>query len=52
MKLSDYGKELGLSYITVYRYWKQGLLNGYQLPTGTIIIDDKKPLKEKENDSK
>ena len=40
MKLSDYAKKLGISYSTAFRLWKAGNLNGYQLPTGTIIIND------------
>jgi len=40
MKLSSYAKKLGISYSTAFRLWKAGNLNGYQLPTGTIIIND------------
>lgn len=41
MKLSDYAKKLGLTYRTVWNYYKDGkLVNAYQLPSGTIIIDD------------
>lgn len=38
MKLSDYAKKAGISYRTAWRWWKQGILTGYQSPTGTIII--------------
>ena len=38
MKLSTYAKKLGISYKTAYRHYKKGILNGYQLPTGTIIV--------------
>jgi len=38
MKLSDYAKKAGVSYRTAWRWWKQGNLTGYQLPSGTIII--------------
>ena len=38
MKLSDYAKQAGLSYQTVWRMWKRGELNAYQLPTGTIVV--------------
>lgn len=38
MKLSDYAKKLGVGYRTVWRLWKSGKLNAYQLPTGTIIV--------------
>jgi len=40
MKLSDYAKKVGISYRTAWRWWKQGDLKGYQLPSGTIIITD------------
>lgn len=40
MKLSQYAKSIGISYTTAFRHWKQGLLKGRQLPTGTIIIYD------------
>ena len=40
MKLSDYAKKTGISYRTAWRWWKQGNLTGYQLPSGTIIITD------------
>ncbi len=38
MKLSDYAKKLGISYTTAWRLWKQGKLDAYQLPTGTVIV--------------
>ncbi len=38
MKLSEYAKQLGISYQTAWRMWKRGELNAYQLPTGTIIV--------------
>lgn len=40
MKLSTYAKEVGINYKTAWRYYRQGLLKGYQLPTGTIIIEE------------
>lgn len=39
MKLSAYAKQLGLSYKTVWRMWKRGELNAYQLPSGTVIVE-------------
>ncbi|MGK7901044.1 MAG: GUN4 domain-containing protein [Hormoscilla sp.] len=39
MKLADYAREVGVSYRTAWRWWKSGALNGYQLPSGTIIIN-------------
>jgi putative resolvase len=32
-------KKIGVSYNTAWRMWKSGQLPGYQLPTGTVIID-------------
>lgn len=44
MKLSEYAKKAGVSYRTAWRWWKQGDLTGYQLPSGTIIITDRNNL--------
>jgi hypothetical protein len=38
MKLSTYAKQLGISYQTAWRLFKDGKLNVYQLPTGTVIV--------------
>jgi len=40
VKLSGYAKKLGVSYKTVWRLWKAGKLDAYQLPTGTIIVSE------------
>src|SRR5438876_2421993 len=40
MKLSNYAKELGIHYNTAYRMFKRGQIAGYQLPTGTVIIEE------------
>ncbi len=48
MKLSKYAKEVGVSYRTAWRWFKSGEISGYQLPSGTIIIDPKvKPTSHK-----
>lgn len=39
MKLSDYAKSQGVSYRTAWNWWKQGIIKGRQLSTGTILID-------------
>lgn len=39
MKLSSYAKKIGISYNAAWRMWKRGQLPGYQLPTGTVIVD-------------
>jgi len=41
MKLSDYAKKLGITYKTAWRLWKQGKLDAFQLPSGTIIVNVK-----------
>jgi putative resolvase len=38
MKLSEYARQIGITYKTAYRMWKAGQLDAYQLPTGTIIV--------------
>jgi putative resolvase len=40
MKLSAYAKTLGISYRTAHRLWKAGKLDAYQLPTGTVIVQE------------
>ncbi len=40
MKLSNYAKKLGIHYNTAYRMFKRGQIAGYQLPTGTVIIEE------------
>ena len=40
MKLSDWAKEKGISYLTAYRWFKAGKIpNSKQVETGTILID-------------
>jgi putative resolvase len=40
VKLSDYAKRQGISYRTAWRWFKAGILNAEQMPTGTIIVRD------------
>src|SRR6266571_2093512 len=40
MKLSSYAKKLGIHYNTAWRMFKRGQIAGYQLPTGTVIIEE------------
>jgi putative resolvase len=44
MKLSDYAKQVGVTYKTAYQWWKAGQLDAYQLPTGTIIVREPKAV--------
>ena len=39
MKLSTYAKQLGISYSTAWRMWKRGEVAGYQLVSGTVIVN-------------
>lgn len=40
MKISDYAKKLGISYKTVWRWFKDGKIKGYKMPSGTVIITE------------
>jgi len=40
MRLSQYAKQLNVTYKTAYRWWKAGQLDAYQLDTGTVIVRD------------
>ena len=43
MRLSQYAKQMGVSYKTAFRWWKAGKLDAYQLDTGTVIVREKVP---------
>ncbi len=51
MKLSDYAKNKGISYLTAYRHWNKGYITGEQLPSGTIIVHEPTESKVKNNDT-
>lgn len=38
IKLSEFAKQQGISYITAHRHWKADAINGVQLPSGTILV--------------
>ena len=40
MKLSDYARQIGVTYKTAYLMFKRGELDAYQLPSGTIIVNE------------
>ena len=40
MRLSQYAKQLNVTYRTAYRWYKAGRLDAYQLDTGTVIVRD------------
>ena len=49
MKLSQYAKQQGISYSTALRWWHQGVIRGYQAPSGTIIVEaDSKQARARE----
>ena len=50
MKLSTYANKLGISYKTAWRMWKDGNIeHAYQLPTGTVIVEEPTQRKELHN---
>ena len=40
MKLSQYAKKAGISYKTAWRWYKAGILDAYQTPSGMIVVRD------------
>lgn len=48
MKLSDWAKKEGISYLTAYRWFKDGILpvKAYQSDSGTIIVQDSSEIAE------
>lgn len=44
MKLSQYAKQQGISYRTALRWFRAGAIAGYQAPSGTIIVQEEKPV--------
>jgi putative resolvase len=38
MKLSQYAKKMGVTYKTVWRWYKAGQLDAYQTPTGMVVV--------------
>jgi predicted site-specific integrase-resolvase len=50
MKLSEYARQVGVTYRTAWNGYHAGKLRGYQTPTGTIILQEEAeqvPLREK-----
>lgn len=44
MKLSQYAKQQGISYRTALRWFRDGTIQGYQAPSGTIIVMEREPV--------
>ena len=40
MKLSQYARSVGVTYRTAFRWWQDGQIKGYQLPSGTIVVTE------------
>ncbi len=49
MKLSHYAKQQGISYRTALRWFRDGTIQGYQAPSGTIIVTEREPVQAIEN---
>ena len=48
IKLSEYAKSIGVTYMTAYRHYRKGMLDTKQLKTGTVLvkISDEKPIRD------
>ncbi|MGZ3616854.1 MAG: IS607 family transposase [Ktedonobacteraceae bacterium] len=44
MKLSQYAKQQGISYRTALRWFRDGTIQGYQAPSGTIIVTEREQV--------
>src|SRR5947207_15637638 len=44
MKLSPYARRAGVTYKTAWRWYKAGMLDAYQTPTGTIVVREEQNL--------
>lgn len=47
IKLSDYAKMNGVTRQTAYKWWRDGKLDGIQLDTGTILINQENDMEVK-----
>ncbi|GHO65114.1 resolvase [Ktedonobacter sp. SOSP1-52] len=47
MKLINYAKQQGISYRTAWRWYKAGKIAGHQMDTGTILVTEPMPVKER-----
>ena len=51
MKLSQWAKKQGISYMTAFRWFHKGLIpNATQFPNGTIIIQETQPNTNNKNE--
>ena len=50
MKLKQWAKKQGISYLTAMRWFHAGKIpNSYQMDTGTIIVQENNNVNEKDN---
>lgn len=47
MKLSQYARKVGVTYRTAFRWWQNGQVKGYQLPSGTIVVTEGEESKDR-----
>jgi putative resolvase len=47
MKLSQYAKKVGVTYRTAFRWWQNGQLKGYHLPSRTIEVAEGEESKDR-----
>ena len=45
MKLSDYARKVGVTYKTAWKWYRAGKIKGRQMDTGTILIEEEKPVR-------
>jgi predicted site-specific integrase-resolvase len=50
MKLSEYAKINGVTYRTAWNWYKSGILKGFQMPSGTIIVQNQDNIQKKSTD--
>jgi putative resolvase len=47
LKLSQYARIVGVTYRSAFRWWQNGQIKGYQLPSGTIVVTEEDQRSEK-----
>lgn len=52
IKLSKFAEEQNIAYITAYRHWQKGNIDGMQIPGGTILVTGWKQEEETKDSEK